>query len=67
MELLNAFRRVSTILVGFSQVLINTGLQELFVPLAKRMGLEDSPSDTADEQQLRTTAVEQAASAGDQW
>ena len=41
--------------------------QELFVPLVKKYGFEYSESDSYDVQQLRTTAIEQAAVAGDTW
>ncbi|KAL4067568.1 leucyl aminopeptidase [Scleroderma citrinum] len=37
----------------------------LFTPLVKRLGYEYTPSDSADVSQLRTRAIEQAASAGD--
>ncbi|KAI0806986.1 peptidase family M1-domain-containing protein [Fomes fomentarius] len=41
--------------------------RELFVPLVKQYGFEYSESDSYDVQQLRTTAIEAAASAGDKW
>ncbi|KAI0713398.1 peptidase family M1-domain-containing protein [Earliella scabrosa] len=41
--------------------------RELFVPLVKEYGFEYSESDSYDVQQLRTTAIQQAADAGDPW
>ncbi|TBU29067.1 peptidase family M1-domain-containing protein [Dichomitus squalens] len=46
---------------------LNALRRELFVPLVKQHGFDYSDSDTYDVQQLRTTAIEQAADAGDPW
>ncbi|KAI0637348.1 leucyl aminopeptidase [Trametes polyzona] len=46
---------------------LNELRRELFVPIVKRLGLEFSDSDSYDDVQLRTTAIEQAAEAGDPW
>ncbi|KAI0747687.1 peptidase family M1-domain-containing protein [Daedaleopsis nitida] len=46
---------------------LNAFRRELFVPLVKKFGFEYSESDSYDVQQLRTTAIEQAAVAGDPW
>ena len=42
-------------------------MQELFVPIVKQHGFEYKTDDAHDVVQLRTTAIEQAASAGDPW
>ncbi|KAI8998978.1 leucyl aminopeptidase [Trametes punicea] len=47
--------------------LLNAFRRELFVPIVKRLGFEYKRSDPYDDVQLRTTAVEQAAEAGDPW
>ncbi|RDX52652.1 hypothetical protein OH76DRAFT_1553921 [Lentinus brumalis] len=47
--------------------MLNAFRRELFVPLVKKYGFEYSKSDSYDVQQLRTTAIEQAASAEDPW
>ena len=41
--------------------------QELFLPLVKRLGFEYPAAESANDQQLRTLAIEQAADAGDPW
>ncbi|KAI1788458.1 peptidase family M1-domain-containing protein [Ganoderma leucocontextum] len=46
---------------------LNVFRRELFVPLVKQHGFEYSDSDSYDVQQLRTTAIEQSADAGDSW
>ncbi|KAI9056855.1 leucyl aminopeptidase [Trametes sanguinea] len=47
--------------------LLNALRRELFVPIVKRLGFEYKASDPHDEVQLRTLAIEQAASAEDSW
>ncbi|KAI0781326.1 leucyl aminopeptidase [Trametes elegans] len=47
--------------------LLNAIRRELFVPIVKRLGFEYKASDPYDDIQLRTTAIEQAAEAGDAW
>ncbi|KAI0831781.1 leucyl aminopeptidase [Trametes gibbosa] len=46
---------------------LNGMRRELFVPIVKRLGFEYGASDPYDDVQLRTTAIEQAAEAGDPW
>ncbi|KAH9857712.1 leucyl aminopeptidase [Lenzites betulinus] len=46
---------------------LNVVRRELFVPIVKRLGFEYGKSDSYDDVQLRTTAIEQAAEAGDSW
>ncbi|KAI0695406.1 peptidase family M1-domain-containing protein [Cerioporus squamosus] len=47
--------------------MLNAFRRELFVPLVKKYGFDYSESDSYDVQQLRTTAIEQAADADDPW
>ncbi|KAJ8489143.1 hypothetical protein ONZ51_g3140 [Trametes cubensis] len=47
--------------------LLNVLRGELFVPIVKQLGFEYKADDAHDVVQLRTTAIEQAASAGDPW
>ncbi|KAI0668551.1 leucyl aminopeptidase [Trametes maxima] len=47
--------------------LTNAFRRELFVPIVKRLGFEYKESDPYEDGQLRTTAIEEAASAGDPW
>ncbi|KAI0373350.1 leucyl aminopeptidase [Pilatotrama ljubarskyi] len=46
---------------------LNAFRRELFVPIVKRLGFAYKESDPYDDVQLRTTAIEQAAEAGDPW
>lgn len=45
--------------------LLNAYTQELFVPIVKRLGYEFPEDEDVDLRQLRTTAIRQAAQAGD--
>ncbi|CDO74865.1 hypothetical protein BN946_scf185004.g15 [Trametes cinnabarina] len=47
--------------------LLNALRRELFVPIVERLGLDYKSSDSYDDIQLRTLAIEQAAAAGDPW
>ncbi len=42
-------------------------VQTMFVPFAKRLGIDPSPLDSPHDEQLRLRSVEQAGDAGDVW
>ncbi|KAL7281141.1 hypothetical protein ACG7TL_004449 [Trametes sanguinea] len=50
-----------------NEYLVWDAVASLFVPIARKLGFEQSASDTPDDQQLRVKAIEQAAEAGDLW